>query len=214
VLVEVGEGVALRNGLLQVTVVDAHVLVEVRLLGESLTAVLVVTLEGSFPRVRAQVVKEVVPLAEDHVAALEVALHHADAALRLLVLEAEDAEALGLGDVVVVNVDVVQVDVFAKVYFDILVVQNAFQEIFVSQLFLHRLFVEVNRAHHAHLGEVPVHVRHQRGVLGLGLGLLGFEWERLKVLAQTFLIEVLRRFAEILVEGGRVKQAVDGRLIS
>ena len=123
----------------------AHVLVKVCFLGESLPTVFVVAFERSFPSVRSQVVEKVVPLAEDHIAVREVAFHHPDPTFRLLVLEAEHTELLGFGYVVMIDVDVVQVDVFAKINFNIFIVQNAFQEIFVSLLFLRRLLGEVNR---------------------------------------------------------------------
>jgi len=112
--------------------VHAYVLVKVCFLGERLTTILVVAFEWSFPSVRPQVVEKVVPLAEDHVAVSEVAFHHPNPTLRFLVLETEHAETFGFGDVVMIDVDVVQVDVFAKINFYVFVVQNTFQEIFIS----------------------------------------------------------------------------------
>jgi hypothetical protein len=169
--------------------VHAHVLVKVGFLGESLSTVFVVAFERSFPRVRSQVVEKVVPLAEDHVAVREVALHHPDPAFRLLVLEAEHTELLCLGDVVMIDVDVVQVDVFAKINFNILIVQNAFQEIFVSLLFLRRLFGEINRPN-ALLLPILVNKRHRArrmstiGMMGV-MGVMGMmSVERLFSLAR------------------------------
>jgi hypothetical protein len=145
-----------RDRLFQVTVVNTNVLVKVSFLGESLATILVIALKWSFPGVRTQVVKKVVPFTEDHVAVGEVALHNPNSALGLLVLETEHSETLGLGDVVVVNVDVIEVDIFAQVNFDVLVVQNALQEIFISLLLQGRLFAEVHRQNHTLLLNIVV----------------------------------------------------------
>lgn len=174
----------------------AHVLVKVCFLGESLPTVFVVAFERSFPSVRSQVIEKVVPLAEDHVAVREIAFHHPNPTFRLLVLEAEHAEALGLGDIVMINVDVVQVDVFAKINFNILIVQNAFQEIFISLLFLRRLFGEVNRPNALFL-LIMVNKRHRvrrMGMMGVEK-MFSLARKRLKVQSETFLVKVLRHFA-------------------
>mmetsp|Transcript_10211 Transcript_10211/g.13842 ORF Transcript_10211/g.13842 Transcript_10211/m.13842 type:complete len:98 (-) Transcript_10211:92-385(-) len=69
--------------------VYSEVLGEVGLLGEALAAVGLATDEGALAGVHAQVVEEVVPLAEEHAALLMVALQnfHLPHSSRILVLE-------------------------------------------------------------------------------------------------------------------------------
>ena len=124
---------------------NTNVLIEISFLGESLSTILMIALKWTFPGVRAQVVKKVVPFPEDHVAVGEVTLHDPNSALGLFILETEHSKALGLGDVVVVNVDMIEVNVLSQINFNILIVQNALQEIFISLLLQYRLFAEVHR---------------------------------------------------------------------
>ena len=83
---------------------------------------------------RAQMVKEVVPLTEDLVTTFEVAFHDPDSSLGLVVLETEDPEFLGFRDVIVVNVDVVEVDVFPQVNPNIGIVLQTLEELLVTSL--------------------------------------------------------------------------------
>ena len=124
----------LADGLLDLAIVDANMLVQVSLLGESLLAVRVSALERPLARVSAQMVKEVVPFAEDHVAIGEVAFHNANSALRFLVLVVENAEVSCLGHVLTLNVNVVEVDVLTEVNLNIGVRKNPLEELDVVSL--------------------------------------------------------------------------------
>lgn len=66
---------------------DLEVLVQVRFLRESLLAALEVAHEGPLARVHSQVVEEVVPLAEEKVAAVYFALQYFDVAVGAWVLK-------------------------------------------------------------------------------------------------------------------------------
>ena len=110
---------SLANGLFDLAIVDAHVLIQVRLLSECLMAVWVCALEGSLTRMRAQVVKEVMPLAENHVAVSKIALHHANPPFCLIVVVVEDTEIASLRNELLLNIDIVKVNILAQVHLHI-----------------------------------------------------------------------------------------------
>lgn len=78
--------------------VDGSVLVEVGFLSEALVAARLRAVKRPFASVDAEVVEEVMPFPEKHLAATEVALQQLHVALGARVLVFVDAELSGLGD--------------------------------------------------------------------------------------------------------------------
>lgn len=119
-------------GLLEFVVaqMNTEVLVQVGFLGKGLLAVSVHAFEGPLATMGAQVVKEIVPLAKDHLAAFVVALHDADVALRLLVLKAVHPKALKLRHKLIINVELLQVDVGPELHLHIRILNNLLHKCF------------------------------------------------------------------------------------
>lgn len=114
---------------------NEDVLVQISLLGERLVAIVIWTLKGSFTSMHSQMVEEIMPFSEKHMAASSIAFKDLHLSLGLRILIFEDSEVSGVRRLFI-NLYAIEVEVLAMDYLYIYSLGDLRSDSFIRNRFL------------------------------------------------------------------------------